>query len=69
LAQKNLYIVIGLIAALVVLSILNILGALDYFSISSEQVDKIVDLTLLANLIVVLMPLVFTFTKVKKCSG
>ncbi len=58
LAQKNLYIVIGLIAALVVLSILNILGALDYFSTSSEQVDKIVDLTLLVVLIVILIPLV-----------
>ena len=41
-----------------VLSILNILGALDYFSTSSEQVDKIVDLTLLVVLIAVLMPLV-----------
>ena len=59
LAQKNLYIVIGLIAALAVLSMLNILGALDYFSTSSEQVDKIVDLRLLAVLIVVLIPLVF----------
>lgn len=58
LAQKNLYIVIGLIAALAVLSILNILLASDYFSTSSEQVDKIVDLRLLAVLIDVLMPLV-----------
>jgi capsular polysaccharide biosynthesis protein len=69
LAQKSLYIVIGLIAALVVLSILNLFGALDHFSTSSEQVDKIVDLTLLAVLIVILMPLVFTITKVKKCPG
>jgi hypothetical protein len=58
LAQKNLYVVIGLIVALVVLSILNILGALEYFSTSSEQVDKIVDLTLLVVLIAVLIPLV-----------
>jgi hypothetical protein len=58
LAQKNLYIVIGLIAALAVLSILNILLASDYFSTSSEQVEKIVDLRLLAVLIDVLMPLV-----------
>jgi hypothetical protein len=58
LAQKNLYIVIGLIAALAVLSILNILLASDYFSTSSEQVDKIVDLRLLAALIVVSIPLV-----------
>jgi capsular polysaccharide biosynthesis protein len=69
LAQKSRYIVIGLIAALVVLSILNLFGALDHFSTSSEQVDKIVDLTLLAVLIVILMPLVFTITKVKKCPG
>jgi uncharacterized membrane protein len=66
LAQKNLYIVIGLIAALAVLSILNILGALDYFSTSSEQV--VVDLRLLAVLIVVLIPLVFIFTKIKRSS-
>ncbi|HEY7569922.1 MAG TPA: hypothetical protein VH796_01010 [Nitrososphaeraceae archaeon] len=58
LAQKNLYIVIGLIAALVVLSILNIFGVLEYFSTSSEQIDKIVDVILLLVLIVVLAPLV-----------
>lgn len=58
LAQKNLYIVIGLIAALVVLSVLNIFGALEYFSNSSEQIDKIVDVILLLVLIVVLAPLV-----------
>jgi hypothetical protein len=63
LAQKNLYIIIGLIAALVVLSLLNILGALDYFSTSSEQVDKIVDLTLLLVLIAVLIPLVLLLLK------
>lgn len=40
MAQKNLYIVNGLIVAIVVLSILNIIGALGYFSTSSEQVDK-----------------------------
>ena len=53
LAQKNLYIVIGLIAALVVLSVLNIFGALEYFSTSSEQIDKIVDVILLLVLIVI----------------
>jgi hypothetical protein len=39
----------------VVLSILNIFGALDYFVISSEKVDKIVDVILLLVLIVVLV--------------
>jgi hypothetical protein len=57
LAQKNLYIIIGLIGAIVVLSILNIFGALDYFPISGEKVDKIVDIILLLVLIVVLAPL------------
>jgi hypothetical protein len=57
LAQKNLYIIIGLIGALVALSILNIFGALNYFSTSSEQVDKIVDIILLLVLIAVLVPL------------
>jgi hypothetical protein len=57
LAQKNLYIIIGLIGAIVVLSILNIFGALDYFPISGEKVDKIVDIILLLVLIVVLVPL------------
>ena len=61
--EKNLYIVIGLIASLVVISILNILGALDYFSTSSEQVDKTVDITLLLVLIVVLIPLVLLLLK------
>lgn len=57
MAQKNLYIIIGLIGAIVVLSILNIFGALDYFPISGEEVDKIVDIILLLVLIVVLVPL------------
>lgn len=65
LAQKNLYVIIGLIAALVVLSILNILGALDYFSTSSEEVDKIVDIVLLVVLIVVLAPLVLLLLRSK----
>jgi len=63
LAQKNLYVVIGLIAALVLLSILNIFGALEYFSTSSEQIDKIVDVILLLVLIVVLAPLVLLLLK------
>jgi hypothetical protein len=57
LAQKNLYIIIGLIGAIVVLSILNIFGALDYFPISGEEVDKFVDIVLLLVLVVVLVPL------------
>jgi uncharacterized membrane protein len=57
LAQKNLYIIIGLIGAIVVLSILNIFGALDYFPISGEKIDKIVDIILLLVLIIVLVPL------------
>jgi hypothetical protein len=57
LAQKNLYIIFGLIGAIVVLSILNIFGALDYLPISGEKADKIVDIILLLVLIVVLVPL------------
>lgn len=38
---KNLYIVIGLIASIAVLSIMNILRVLDYFS--SSGVDRVVD--------------------------
>ena len=57
MAQKNLYIIIGLIGAIVVLSILNIFGALDYFPISGEKIDKIVDIILLLVLIIVLVPL------------
>lgn len=57
MAQKNLYIIIGLIGAIVVLSILNIFGALDYLPISGEKVDKIVDIILLLVLIIVLVPL------------
>jgi len=62
--EKNLYIVIGLIASIAVLSILNIMGALDYFSSNSEGkigVDKWIDILLLLILIVVLLPLFFFF--------
>jgi hypothetical protein len=54
--QKNLYIVIGLIASISMLSLLNILGVLEYFS--SSGLDRIIDVTLLVVLIAVLIPLV-----------
>jgi hypothetical protein len=62
--EKNLYVVIGLIAAIALLSIMNILGVLDYFS--SSRVDRIVDVTLLAVLIAVLIPLVVLLVKSRK---
>src|SRR5215469_15017624 len=61
--EKNLYIVIGLIASIAVLSILNIMGALNYFSSNSEGVDKTVDILLLLILIVVLVPLFLLLLK------
>ena len=61
--EKNLYIVIGLIASIAVISILNIMGALDYFSSNSGGVDKIVDILLLLILIVVLVPLFLLLLK------
>ena len=54
--QKNLYIVIGLIASIAMLSLLNILGVLEYFS--SSGIDRIIDVTLLVVLLAVLIPLV-----------
>ena len=61
--EKNLYIIIGLIASIAVLSILNIMGALDYFSSNSAGVDKTVDILLLLILIVVLVPLFLLLLK------
>lgn len=61
--EKNLYIVIGLIASIAVLSILNIMGTLDYFSSNSAGVDKTVDILLLLILIVVLVPLFLLLLK------
>ncbi|MFZ0897027.1 MAG: hypothetical protein WAZ77_21205 [Candidatus Nitrosopolaris sp.] len=61
--EKNLYIVIGLIASIAVLSILNIMGALHYLSSNSEGVDKTVDILLLLILIVVLVPLFLLLLK------
>jgi hypothetical protein len=54
--EKNLYIVVGLIVSIAVLSVMNILGVLEYFR--SSGVDRIVDVTLLGVLIAVLIPLV-----------
>lgn len=54
--EKNLYIVVGLIVSIAVLSGMNILGVLEYFR--SSGVDRIVDVTLLGVLIAVLIPLV-----------
>jgi len=61
--EKNLYIIIGLIASIAVLSILNIMGTLDYFSSNSAGVDKTVDILLLLILIVVLVPFFLLFLK------
>jgi len=62
--EKNLYVVIGLIGAIALLSIMNILGVLDYFS--SSRVDRTVDVTLLVVLIAVLIPLVVLLVKSRK---
>jgi len=61
--EKNLYIVIGLIASIAVLSILNIMGTLDYFSSNSGSIDKTVDILLLLILVVVLVPLFLLLLK------
>ena len=61
---KNLYIVVGLIASIAVLSIMNILGVLDYFS--SNRLDRVVDVTLLLVLIGVLVPLVLLLLRSRK---
>ena len=63
LVEKNLYIVIGLIAAIAVLSVMNIFGVLEYFS--AENVDRTVDIFLLVILISVLVPLVLLLLKSK----
>ncbi len=61
---KNLYVVIGLIASIAVLSIMNIFGVLDYFS--SNRLDRVVDVTLLLVLIGVLVPLVLLLLRSRK---
>lgn len=59
--EKNLYIVIGLIGSIAVLSLMNILGVLEYFS--PGGIDRIIDVTLLVVLIAVLIPLVVLLLK------
>ena len=54
--ERNLYIAVGLIGSIAILSLMNILGVLEYFR--SSGVDRIVDVTLLVVLIAVLIPLV-----------
>src|SRR5207247_7399136 len=59
--EKNLYTVIGLIASIAVLSIMNIFGVLDY--LSSFRADRVVDIALLVVLIAVLIPLVLLLSR------
>jgi hypothetical protein len=62
LVKKNLYIVIGLIVSIALLSVMNIFGVFEYFSTGS--VDRAVDAILLVILIVVLVvPLVLLLLK------
>ena len=61
---KYLYTVIGLITSIAALSLLNVLGLLDYFS--SSGIDRVVDTILLIVLIVVLIPLVLLLLRSRK---
>ena len=61
LVKKNLYIVIGLIVSIALLSVMNIFGVFEYFS--TGNVDRAVDVILLVILIVVLVPLVLLLLK------
>jgi len=61
LVEKNLYIVIGLIVSIALLSVMNIFGVFEYFS--TGNVDRAVDVILLVILIVVLVPLVLLLLK------
>ena len=61
LVKKNLYIVIGLIVSIALLSVMNIFGVFEYFS--TGNVDRAVDAILLVILIVVLVPLVLLLFK------
>lgn len=54
--EQNLYVIIGLIAFIAILSVISIFGISEYFQ--SSVVDTIIHLTLLAVLIAVLVPLV-----------
>jgi amino acid transporter len=61
LVKKNLYIVIGLIVSIALLSVMNIFGVFEYFS--TGNVDRAVNAILLVILIVVLVPLVLLLLK------
>jgi hypothetical protein len=62
--EKNLYVLLGVIVSIAVLSILNKLGILNY--LYSEDVDYFVDLILSGVLIIVVAPLVFLILKSRK---
>lgn len=62
--EKNLYIVLAVIVSIAALSILNILGILDYFY--PGNVDYFVDLFLSIVLISVVIPLVFLILKSRR---
>lgn len=64
LVERNLYIVIGLIAAIAILSLMNILGVLEYFS--AGNADRTVDILLLVILIAVLVPLIALLLRSRK---
>jgi hypothetical protein len=62
--ERNLYIIVGLVASTAILLIMNILGVLDYFSFGN--VDRIVDVILLVILIALLVPLTILLLKSRK---
>jgi len=62
--EKNLYVVMGIIVSITVLSILNISGILDY--LYAEEVDYQVDVLLSIILVLVLAPLISLVIKSKK---
>lgn len=65
LIEKNLYIVVGLIVFMVVLSIVNAFGFHFLFAYS-EDVDLIVDISLAVILVVVVVPLIILLLKSRK---
>src|SRR3978361_1649287 len=62
--EKNLYFIIGLIISIAALSILNILGLFEFYSIVNG--DLIVDVVLLVALISILIPLIKLLLKSKR---
>jgi hypothetical protein len=65
LIEKNLYIVIGLIVFMVVLSVVNAFG-FHYLFAYSEDIDFIVDISLAVILVVVVIPLIILLLKSRK---